>query len=87
MEIHPLDFEKPIFELQRQLQDLKEHSTEQEVDLDSEIEIIEQKIRRTRKQIYENLTAWQRCQAGWRSSDRTAVWSSATRRDATRRRT
>ena len=62
MEIHPLDFEKPIFELQRQLQDLKEHSTEQEVDLDSEIEIIEQKIRRTRKQIYENLTAWQRVQ-------------------------
>ena len=62
MEIHPLDFEKPIFELQRQLQDLKEHSTEQEVDLDSEIEIIEQKIRRTRKQIYENLSAWQRVQ-------------------------
>jgi len=62
MEIHPLDFEKPIFELQRQLQDLKEHSTEQEVDLDSEIEMIEQKIRRTRKQIYENLTAWQRVQ-------------------------
>ena len=62
MEIQPLDFEKPIFELQRQLQDLKEHSTEHEVDLDSEIESIEQKIRKTRRQIYDNLTAWQRVQ-------------------------
>ena len=62
MELHPLDFEKPIFELQRQLQDLKEHSAEHDVDLDSEIESIEQKIRKTRRQIYDNLTAWQRVQ-------------------------
>jgi acetyl-CoA carboxylase carboxyl transferase subunit alpha len=62
MELHPLDFEKPIFELQRQLQDLKEHSAEHEVDLDSEIEAIEEKIRKTRRQIYDNLTAWQRVQ-------------------------
>jgi hypothetical protein len=26
MESHPLDFEKPILELQRRLQDLKDHS-------------------------------------------------------------
>lgn len=62
MEIQPLDFEKPIFELQRQLQDLKEHSAEHDVDLDSEIESIEQKIHKTRRQIYDNLTAWQRVQ-------------------------
>jgi acetyl-CoA carboxylase carboxyl transferase subunit alpha len=62
MEIQPLDFEKPIFELQRQLQDLREHSTEHDVDLDSEMESIEQKIRKTRRQIYDNLTAWQRVQ-------------------------
>jgi acetyl-CoA carboxylase carboxyl transferase subunit alpha len=62
MDIQPLDFEKPIFELQRQLDDLKEHSTEHDVDLDSEIAAIEQKIRKTRREIYENLTAWQRVQ-------------------------
>ena len=45
MELQPLDFEKPIFELQRRLQDLKEHSEEHDVDLDSEIESIEAKIR------------------------------------------
>jgi acetyl-CoA carboxylase carboxyl transferase subunit alpha len=62
MDIQPLDFEKPIFELQRQLQDLREHSAEHDVDLDSEIESIEQKIEKTRRQIYDNLTAWQRVQ-------------------------
>src|ERR1700737_3082045 len=62
METQPLDFEKPIFELQRQLEDLKNHSPEHEVDLDSEIGAIEEKIRKTRRQIYNNLTAWQRVQ-------------------------
>jgi acetyl-CoA carboxylase carboxyl transferase subunit alpha len=62
MDSRALDFEKPIFELQRQLEDLKNHSQEHDLDLDSEIEAIEQKIRKTRHQIYGNLTAWQRVQ-------------------------
>ncbi len=62
MDSRPLDFEKPVFELQRQLEDLKNHSQEHEVDLDSEIKAIEEKIRKTRRQIYNNLTAWQRVQ-------------------------
>jgi acetyl-CoA carboxylase carboxyl transferase subunit alpha len=62
MELQPLDFEKPIFELQRRLQDLKEHSEQHDVDLDSEVEAIEAKIRDTRREIYGNLSAWQRVQ-------------------------
>src|SRR6202165_5190424 len=62
METQPLDFEKPIFELQRRLQDLKEHSKEHDVDLGSEVETIEAKIRQTRRQVYGNLSAWQRVQ-------------------------
>jgi acetyl-CoA carboxylase carboxyl transferase subunit alpha len=62
MDSRPLDFEKPISELQRQLQDLKDHSQQHEVDLESEIQAIEDKIRKTRHQIYDNLTAWQRVQ-------------------------
>ena len=62
MEIQPLDFEKPLFELQRRLQDLKDHSDEHDVDLDAEVKAIEMKIRETRRQIYGNLTAWQRVQ-------------------------
>src|SRR5438105_8393389 len=62
MESHPLDFEKPIVELQRRLQDLKNHSDQHDLDFDSEVEAMESKIRETRRQIYDNLTAWQRVQ-------------------------
>src|SRR5256884_1142689 len=62
MELQPLDFEKPILELERRLQDLKTHSREHDVDLDSEVEAIEGKLRDTRRQVYGNLSAWQRVQ-------------------------
>jgi acetyl-CoA carboxylase carboxyl transferase subunit alpha len=62
MDLQPLDFEKPIFELAKRLQDLKEHSREHDVDLDSEVAAIEEKLRDTRREIYGNLTAWQRVQ-------------------------
>ena len=62
MELQPLDFEKPIFELERRLEDLKAHSDEHDVDLDSAIKVIETKLRETRRQIYGDLTAWQRVQ-------------------------
>jgi acetyl-CoA carboxylase carboxyl transferase subunit alpha len=62
MDSRPLDFEKPIFELQRQLQDLRDHSEEHDVDLEGEMEAIQEKIRKTSRQIYDNLTAWQRVQ-------------------------
>jgi len=62
VESHPLDFEKPILELQRRLQDLKNHSDEHELDFDSEVVAMENKIRETRRAIYDNLTAWQRVQ-------------------------
>jgi acetyl-CoA carboxylase carboxyl transferase subunit alpha len=62
MEWQPLDFEKPIFELERRLQDLKEHSDKHDVDLGSAVKELETKLRETRRQIYDNLTAWQRVQ-------------------------
>ena len=62
MEWRPLDFEKPIFELERRLQDLKSHSTKHDVDLGSAVKELEAKLRETRRHIYSNLTAWQRVQ-------------------------
>ncbi|MEO8439579.1 MAG: acetyl-CoA carboxylase carboxyltransferase subunit alpha [Spartobacteria bacterium] len=62
MDSQPLDFEKPILELQRRLQELKSHSDKHDIDFDSEVESMELKIRETRRQIYDNLTAWQRVQ-------------------------
>jgi acetyl-CoA carboxylase carboxyl transferase subunit alpha len=59
---HPLDFEKPILELQRRLHELRESSDDHDVDLDSEMEAMQAKIEKTRRQIYGNLSAWQRVQ-------------------------
>src|SRR5258708_35275594 len=60
MKPHPLEFEKPIVELEKQLEELKKHSKLQAIDLEREVQAMERKIDDTRKQIYQNLTAWQR---------------------------
>jgi acetyl-CoA carboxylase carboxyl transferase subunit alpha len=62
MDSHPLDFEKPILELQRRLQELKSHSAKHAIDFDSEVESMELKILETRREIYDHLSAWQRVQ-------------------------
>src|ERR1700757_1009645 len=62
MKIRPLDFEKPIVDLERQLEELKKHSKLQGVDLENEVAAMERKIEATRKQIYEDLKAWERVQ-------------------------
>jgi acetyl-CoA carboxylase carboxyl transferase subunit alpha len=41
---------------------LKSHSDQHDLDFDLEVEAMESKIRETRRQIYDNLTAWQRVQ-------------------------
>jgi acetyl-CoA carboxylase carboxyl transferase subunit alpha len=62
MEWQPLDFERPIFELERRLEDLKDHSDKHDVDLDPAIKELEANLRETRRRTYGNLTAWQRVQ-------------------------
>src|SRR5712672_2875164 len=61
-EPQPLDFEKPIAELQRRLQEIRDHSDEHALDFDAEVEAMEAKIETTRREIYGNLSAWQRVQ-------------------------
>jgi acetyl-CoA carboxylase carboxyl transferase subunit alpha len=61
---HQLDFEKPIAELQRKLEELRKHPETHSLGLSFEEEIaqIEKKIAEMRRQIFSNLTAWQRVQ-------------------------
>ncbi len=61
-EPQPLDFEKPIVELQHRLQEIRDHSDEHALDFDAEVEAMEAKIKTTRREIYDNLNAWQRVQ-------------------------
>ncbi len=57
-----LEFEKPIYELQQQLDKLKRQAEKEELDLSEEMDAIMKKIRLTRTEIYANLTPWQRIQ-------------------------
>ncbi|MBP35797.1 MAG: acetyl-CoA carboxylase carboxyltransferase subunit alpha [Roseibacillus sp.] len=58
----PLDFEKPIAELEGELGDMREKARSQEIDLSTEISALEAKLAEVRNSIYENLTPWQRVQ-------------------------
>ena len=57
---YTLDFEKPLVALQEQLDQLKKLSEENNVPMENEIKAIELKIQQTKKDIYANLTAWQK---------------------------
>jgi acetyl-CoA carboxylase carboxyl transferase subunit alpha len=57
-----LEFEKPLRELARQLDELRQRSIETNVDLAEEIHAIEKKIEITQREIYSNLTPWQKVQ-------------------------
>ncbi len=59
---YSLDFEKPIHELQAQLENLQRMSEESNLDVTTEIKAIQLKIEETRKRIHANLTPWQKIQ-------------------------
>lgn len=57
-----LDFEKPILELERQIDELKKLAGERALDVAQEIAPLEQKLTQLREEIYRNLTPLQRVQ-------------------------
>jgi acetyl-CoA carboxylase carboxyl transferase subunit alpha len=57
-----LDFELPLKELEDQLDKCKIIGEESDVDVTDTCKQIEEKLSKTRKEIYKNLTAWQRVQ-------------------------
>ena len=60
MKIQPLEFEKPIIELESKLEDLKKHSHTQDINLDPEVRGMQAKIEELKREIYANLNAWER---------------------------
>jgi acetyl-CoA carboxylase carboxyl transferase subunit alpha len=57
-----LEFEKPLEELILQMEKLQELKNENEVDISTTVKGLEKKIEACRKDIYTNLTPWQRVQ-------------------------
>ncbi len=56
-----LPFEKPVVEMEKKLRDLRNSSGES-IDLSGEIKSVEKKIEKALKEIFDNLTPWQRVQ-------------------------
>lgn len=57
-----LEFEKPILELQKKINELKKFTSEKSIDLSGEIKRLEEKLQTLRRDIYGKLTSWQRVQ-------------------------
>ncbi|MEI6631940.1 MAG: acetyl-CoA carboxylase carboxyl transferase subunit alpha, partial [bacterium] len=57
-----LDFEKPIVELEKKIQELRHFVSDKKIDLSSEVRRLEDKLEHLKKDTYINLSAWQRVQ-------------------------
>jgi acetyl-CoA carboxylase carboxyl transferase subunit alpha len=62
MKLTPLEFEKPLVELEKKIEALKAQFEEHITDAGPEIEALEAKLKEERDQLYSNLTPWQRVQ-------------------------
>lgn len=57
-----LDFEKPIVELEKKIQELKNFVSDKKIDLSSEVRRLENKLEHLKKDTYSSLSAWQKVQ-------------------------
>jgi acetyl-CoA carboxylase carboxyl transferase subunit alpha len=57
-----LDFEKPVYELSKKVEELEMLGETSQMDVSTEIEILKQKLDKSRKEIFNNLNAWEKVQ-------------------------
>lgn len=57
-----LDFEKPIIELEKRIEELRSFASDKKIDISSEVKRLEEKLERLKKETYANLSAWQKVQ-------------------------
>ena len=58
----PLDFEKPILELEAKVEDLRQLAETDGMDITEETQKLEARMQRSLEQMYTKLTPWQRVQ-------------------------
>ena len=56
---HCLEFEKPIAELENEIEHLKRFSMDKQIHFNEKLKNLEEKLQRLQKDIFSNLTAWQ----------------------------
>lgn len=57
-----LEFEKPIYELEAKIEELRNHGDDLKISIEPEIRKLQEKLEKVKTQIYKNLTVWQRVQ-------------------------
>ncbi len=57
-----LEFEKPILELERQIEEMRKSTTEQSINITAELAPLEHKLSELRREVYRNLTPVQKVQ-------------------------
>ncbi len=57
-----LDFERPILELERKINELRSLASDGSIDLEEEIKTLEARLEKLKKEVFESLTPWQRVQ-------------------------
>ena len=72
-----LDFEKPVLELEQEIQDLKARATAQGLDAGAAIAELERKAESLRREVYASLSAFQRVQLARHPKSRQARRSSS----------
>lgn len=56
---HYLEFEKPLIELEREIENLKRFSKGKQIPFDEQLKSLEEKLHRLQKEIFSTLTGWQ----------------------------
>ena len=57
-----LDFEKPILELENKIDELRNFTSREDIDLSGEIKRLEDRLKKVKEEVFRNLTPWQRVQ-------------------------
>ena len=57
-----LAFEQPIVDLEEKIRDMRSYAETQSMDLTEEVNLLERRLERLKKETFDNLTRWQRVQ-------------------------
>src|SRR6478609_149004 len=60
--VNGLEFEKPVLELRNKIAELREFTKNSEVDLSEEIDKLEARLEKLERDVYENMSPWDRVQ-------------------------
>ncbi len=71
--VNGLEFEKPVLELRKKITELREFTNDSDVDLSAEIDKLESRLEELEKNVYENMSPWDRVQVARHSNRPTTL--------------